>query len=269
MSAHADTRPPLLEATGVVKRFGGFVALDGVDLCVRTGSVHALIGTNGAGKTTLLELIAGRLTPDAGQIAFGGRDISKLSVWQRTRLGIGRSFQVAGVFNSMTVRENLEVAAAAAIRRDLVRMFRRTSAAEGERVAAALAATDLEALSDQLAANLSQGDRKRLEIAIVLALEPTILALDEPTAGMSPAETLAVAELLESLVQRHGLTLLIIEHDMEVVFRLADVITVLNQGRLVFEGTPAQVADNEEVRRIYLGSPAGPGTTEPSEGRAR
>jgi branched-chain amino acid transport system ATP-binding protein len=239
---------------GASRRYGGFLALDGVDLSIAEGSVHAVIGTNGAGKSTLLGVLAGTIPPTAGRVYIRGRDVTKKPAWRRARLGLGRAFQVSRLFESMTVRENLEVAAAVALRGRALVVPRR--AEEGERVREAIEATGLADVEHELAANLSQGDQKRLEIALALAMGSTILALDEPTSGMSTTETAAVTELLRTLAAAGDVTILLIEHDMDVVFSLAQRITVLHHGRVAFEGTPAETARDERVQEIYLGSAA-------------
>jgi branched-chain amino acid transport system ATP-binding protein len=245
-----------LAVMGVTKHFGGFLALNNVNLHVAHGAIHGLIGTNGAGKTTLLQIIAGHITADSGRIGVYGKDITKLPTWRRIRVGIGQSFQVASVFNGMTVRDNVQIAAAVASRRTMVKLFWPAAKDVADRVERAIGATDLGDLTEIKAANLSQGDRKRLELALVVAQDPTLLLLDEPTAGMSRAETDAIVRLLSRLRQASGLTMLVVEHDMDVVFNLVDSVTVLHQGAIAFEGTPKDVAGSERVRDIYLGNEA-------------
>lgn len=242
-----------LIVSGVTKRFGGFRALNNVSLRVDEGSIHGLIGTNGAGKTTLLKIITGHEVADSGSVSAFGTEITKMPTWRRIRIGIGQSFQVASVFDGMTVRENIEIAAAVATRRSIVKLFLPASDEQRERVGRALDATQLHELRDTKTANLSQGDRKRLEIALVIAQDSKLLLLDEPTAGMSKRETDTITQLLNEMRATAGLTMVVVEHDMDVVFNLVDRVTVLHQGEIAFEGNPNEVAASEQVRNIYLG----------------
>jgi branched-chain amino acid transport system ATP-binding protein len=245
-----------LAVKSITKYFGRFRALNGVDLQVEEASIHGLIGTNGAGKTTLLQIIAGHVTADSGTVAVLGKDVTTMPTWRRIRMGIGQSFQVASVFNTMSVLENVEIAAAAASRKALVQMFAPISRDQRARVERAITATDLGDLAGAKAANLSQGDRKRLELALVIAQDPKLLLLDEPTAGMSRGETDTITRLLARLRTSIGLTMLVVEHDMDVVFNLVDLVTVLHQGEIAFKGTPKEVGDSSRVRDIYLGHDA-------------
>lgn len=243
-----------LTVASVTKYFAGFRALNSVNLTVSEGAIHGLIGTNGAGKTTLLQIIAGHINTDSGRVAVFGSDVTKLPTWRRIRLGIGQSFQVASVFNGMTVRGNVEIAAAVASRQTMAAMLLPQSADQKQRADRAIVATELGELADAKAANLSQGDRKRLELALVMAQDPKLLLLDEPTAGMSRSETTGIVRLLSTLRKSNGLTMIVVEHDMDVVFNLVDSVTVLHQGEVAFEGTPEEVAASARVQEIYLGS---------------
>ena len=245
-----------LEVEHLTKRFGGVAAIDDVTLTFPSGSLSAVIGPNGAGKSTFFNLISGAITPDGGRVRLNGADITAQSRGAVVRGGIGRAFQVASFFPTMTVAENLTVAVAA---------HRRQWAGLGGRFpprgarARALEVADLLNLADQadtLSAQLSHGDQKLLDIALALALEPSVLLLDEPTAGMGPEERWTMIERVQALWQRGGLTLVFIEHDMDIVFRVADTIRVLCYGRVLAEGTPEQIRANPEVIAAYLGDEA-------------
>ena len=243
----------LLETTGVSKRYGRFVALHDVDLRVGDGEIHAVIGPNGAGKTTLFSVISGELRPTSGRVRFAGRDVTRVPGWERTRRGMVRSFQVVRIFPSFTVRENVHAAVLAGQRRTWVFYLDEQRAgghAETERL---LEESRLSLLADARASELSQGDRKRLEMAMALALDPRLLLLDEPTAGMSPAETVQTVELVRELWRAHGCAVLLTEHDMSVIFELASRITVLHQGRVLVSGEPDAIARDPRVLEVYLG----------------
>ena len=243
-----------LEVTRLTKRFGGVAAIDDVTLAFPTGSLSAVIGPNGAGKSTFFNLISGSIVPDAGHVRLDGRDITGLSRGAIVGHGIGRAFQVASFFPSMTVSENL-MAAVVAHRGQWAGLGRRFPP-PGVR-ARALEVADLLGLADQadtLSAILSHGDQKLLDIALALALEPSVLLLDEPTAGMGPEERWRMIERVQRLWERQRLTLVFIEHDMDIVFRIASTIRVLCYGRVLAEGTPAEIRANPEVIAAYLGS---------------
>ena len=214
--------------------------------------MHALIGPNGAGKTTVIKQLAGELAPDAGRILFDGADITALPAYRRARLGLARSFQITSVFERMSARENL----ALAVQAHKGHSFRFWRAAEHDRVLtlptdAALERVGLEARSEVLAANLSYGEKRQLEVGMALAGEPKLLLLDEPMAGMGPGGTVKMTELIEGLKGR--LSVLLIEHDMHAVFALADRISVLVYGACLATGTPDEIRSNPDVRRAYLG----------------
>jgi branched-chain amino acid transport system ATP-binding protein len=244
---------PLLELDGLRRTFGALHALNGVSLRVAPRERRALIGPNGAGKTTLFNLITGQLAPSAGRILFEGRPITGLAPHAVARRGIARSFQRTTVFPRLAVRENLRLAAAADGRGsyDLVGSVarRREPLARAEATAAAVGLGDR---LDVAAGALSYGEQRQLEVGIALATGPTLLLLDEPTAGMSPEETQRMTALLAGLPRT--ITLLIIEHDMDVVFSLADRITVLHYGEVLAEGTAAEVRADARVYEVYLGS---------------
>jgi branched-chain amino acid transport system ATP-binding protein len=248
----------LLQTEGLTRRYAGLIAVDGVDLAVQAGSVHALIGPNGAGKTTLFNLISGLETPSAGSVHLSGRDLSALPAERRTALGLARTFQSIRVFAAMTVLENVltglhprRTAGLAAI---ILRTpsFRREERALVERARAALDMVGLAARSDERAGALSYGDQRRLEIARAMVAGPALLLLDEPAAGMNPAETEALAGLVRR-IRDLGTTVLLVEHDMGFVMDISDVVTVLNFGRLIFQGSPAATRAAPEVLEAYLG----------------
>ena len=256
MSGHDGAAEPLLLARTVTKSFSGFLALRDTTLAVPAGSICALIGPNGAGKSTLFGVIAGSVRPTAGRVRFAGRDVTGMPAWKRARMGMSRAFQVARFFPSFTVAENIR-GAVLAQRRESWQFFRsERSAAVAADVEASLAGAGLEHLRDVLAAHLSQGDRKRLELTMATALKPTLLLLDEPTAGMSPSETAATIDLIRWLWRERECTVLLTEHDMAVVFDLAQRITVLNLGQVIAEGPPDQIGRDQRVIDAYLGEPA-------------
>ena len=243
---------PLLRTDRLVKRFGGLVATDTVSIDVRPGEIHALIGPNGAGKTTLVSQLTGNLAPDAGTIHFAGRDVTRLPTHARVRLGLARSFQITSVLREFTALENVALAVQAHaghsfrfladVRRD---ESLRAPARQG------LAAVGLEARAETLASALSHGEQRQLEIAMALAGDPKLLLLDEPMAGMGVDESQRMIGFLQALRGRRAI--LLIEHDMDAVFQLADRITVLVYGRAIASGTPAEIRANAEVRQAYLG----------------
>jgi branched-chain amino acid transport system ATP-binding protein len=245
----------VLEVRGLRKTFAGFVAVAGVSLTVETRQIAAVIGPNGAGKSTFFNLITGHLRPDSGTVLLDGRDITGVPPHRICRMGIGRSFQRTNIFAKLTVFENIQAAFLA--HRGRGRDF--WSRSEGfyrDDTAALLSAIGLDHEADTVAGTLSYGNQKQLELGIALASEPSVLLLDEPTAGMSASETHDTIRLLDRIAGERGLTLLFTEHDMEVVFGIAEKIAVLYQGRLLAEGTPDEVRGDPEVRRVYLGEHA-------------
>ena len=242
----------LLQVRGLVKRYGGLVATDGLELSVRAGEIHALIGPNGAGKTTLIQQLSGALAPDAGTIVFEGRDITALSMHQRVHRGLARSYQITSIFARLSVLDNVALALQAKSGSSL--RFWRAARAESERfaqAAAVLARVGLAQRATQLAGALSHGEQRQLEVGIALATGARLLLLDEPMAGMGPEESERMVALLQSL--RGAYTLLLVEHDMDAVFRLADTISVLVAGRIIASGAPAAIRADAAVRRAYLG----------------
>ncbi|MCP5151561.1 MAG: ABC transporter ATP-binding protein [Ectothiorhodospiraceae bacterium] len=242
----------MLRATALTKSFGSLAVTAGVDLALPAGERHGLIGPNGAGKTTLFNLLSGELRPDSGQVLLDGVDVTHAPSDVRARAGLGRSFQRNNLFPDLTVRENLVIGVA--IERGVTRVWwrglhrDRAVVADAERQAAALG---LGEELDTPVRHLSYGTQRQLEIGLALVRRPKVLLLDEPTSGMSPEETHAMLALIRGLPS--ALTLLIIEHDMDVIFEVADRITVLDYGRVLLEGTPEQVRASAEVRDRYLG----------------
>jgi branched-chain amino acid transport system ATP-binding protein len=243
----------LLDVQGLHKRFGGVVATDGVDLQLRAGEVHALIGPNGAGKTTLVAQLAGQLAPDAGRIVFDGRDITHTSAHQRARLGLARSFQITRLFRSFRVIEHLALALQAASGAS-VGAWRPVAhdRALFERARALLPRLGLDALADAPIDALSHGQRRALEVGMAIAPGPRLLLLDEPMAGLGADESPRMEALIAGL--RHDAALLLIEHDVDAVFRLADRVSVLVGGRIIASGTPDNVRRDTQVVAAYLGN---------------
>jgi|BEDMetMinimDraft_2_1075160.scaffolds.fasta_scaffold02065_5 branched-chain amino acid transport system ATP-binding protein len=250
----------LLEVSGLVKRFGGFAAVDGVSFTVAAGSIHAVIGPNGAGKTTLFRLLTGFHLPTAGRIRLEGRDIAGLSPHRIARLGLAQSFQITTVFPRLTVRE--QVAFALVAQSGLAwHMWGGLTRVLGRRGVLAEADTLLEevglaAVAARPAETLSHGDQRALDVALALATRPRLLLLDEPTAGMSPFETERMVAMIQRLARARGLSVLFSEHDMDVVFGISDRITVIHRGRVIAEGDAAAVQADPEVAEVYLGSAA-------------
>ncbi|HZU88138.1 MAG TPA: ABC transporter ATP-binding protein [Stellaceae bacterium] len=245
----------MLEVRGLRKAFAGFVAVDGVSLSVATHQIVAVIGPNGAGKSTFFNLITGHLRPDGGTVLLDGNDITGVPPHRICRMGIGRSFQRTNIFTKLTVFENIQAAFLAQRGRGRDFWSRSESFYRAD-TEALLAAIGLDHEARTVAGTLSYGNQKQLELGIALASEPSVLLLDEPTAGMSASETHEAIRLLDRLAAERGLTLLFTEHDMEVVFGIAEKIAVLYQGRLLAEGTPDEVRGDPEVRRVYLGEHA-------------
>ena len=242
----------LLEVRGLTKAFGGLLATHGVDLDVRAGETHAVIGPNGAGKTTLIAQLAGEVPPDAGTIRFAGRDVAGLSTPARSRLGLARSFQITSIFREFTALDNV----ALAVQAHAGHSFRFWRPARAERALrdparAMLTAVGLGDRAHVEAAALAHGEQRQLEIAMALAPAPRLLLLDEPMAGMGLDESQRMIRLLGTLKGRH--TILLVEHDMDAVWALADRISVMVYGRLIATGTPEEIRGNAEVREAYLG----------------
>ena len=247
----------LLEVDNVAKQFGSLTAVDGVSLKVETGELRAIIGPNGAGKTTFFNLVSGFFPPTSGSIRFNDQDITLLEPEERVRLGMSRTFQITEIFPELSVGENLRIAVDVAAGH---RLRVRLSAGEEQHMRARLSELlDLSGLGDKrdrLVGELSHGDQRATEIMMALALRPRILMLDEPTAGMGDQETYDTARLIRRLHRDKGLTIVLIEHDMRVVFNLAQRIMVLAEGAVLAEGTPEEIATSEIVQAAYLGKAA-------------
>ena len=247
----------LLEVHGVSKTFGSLVAVNNVDLTVAPGELRAIIGPNGAGKTTFFNLITGFFPPSAGRIMLDGKDITRATAVQRIGMGMARTFQITQIFPELTTRENIQIAAETALGLRLRPWIGRADrAAVEERVEESLVASRLTEQANRLVGELSHGDQRSAEIAMALALKPRILLLDEPTAGMGEQETFQVAGLIRRLHKHTGYTIMLVEHDMRVVFNLADRIMVLTEGTLLAEGTPQEISENPAVQAAYLGTAA-------------
>jgi len=241
-----------LEITGATKKFGGFVAINDVSFAVERGARHAIIGPNGAGKTTLFNLISGLILPTTGSVTLDGKRLSRMKPHEIVRIGMARSFQKVNVFPRKTAFENVQVALIA--NRNLqFNPFRDAAGLFRDEVMQLLEQVRLGADSGRRAGELAHGKQKQLELAVALAADPRILLLDEPTAGMSIAETLSSISLIRDIVQQRGITLLFTEHDMNVVFEIASTISVLHHGEIISTGLPDEVRANDDVQRIYLG----------------
>lgn len=245
----------MLDVRNVTKQFGSLVAVHDVSMQVAAGELRAIIGPNGAGKTTFFNMISGFFAPTAGDIVFDGTTVTKLSVTERVAMGMARTFQITEIFPELTVRENIRVGVESAL--GLRQKFWLSAAHKVEvnrGIDEALTLTNLTASADRYVGELSHGDQRAAEIATALTLKPRLLLLDEPTAGMGEHETFAVANLIRRLHRNSAYTIVLIEHDMRVVFNLADKITVLGEGKMLAEGTPAEIAANPVVQAAYLGS---------------
>jgi len=243
---------PILRVESLVKRFGGLQALGGVDLAVEPGEFRAIIGPNGAGKSTFFNTLTGLLRPDSGRVTFEGRDVTGEPPHRLARKGVARTFQITSVFPDLSALENVQVALMARARRSWS-LWPRAQALGAHRARELLALVGLAANAVKPAGRLAHGDQKRLELAIALAGEPRLLLLDEPTAGMAAQERLEAIRLVHQIAHELGLSCVFTEHDMAVVFAVATRITVMHQGRVLAEGTPAEVRARPEVQRVYLG----------------
>lgn len=245
-------KPMILNVERVKKSFDGFVAVNGVSFSVKTGEICSIIGPNGAGKTTLFNLITGHLPVDEGRLLFKGMDITRTPPHKICRLGMGRSFQRTNIFPRLTVFENIQ-AALVAHRGKSLNFFKPVETFFREETQALLGRVGLKDFAETVGGSLSYGFQKQLELGIALASDPELLLLDEPTAGMSALETHQTIQLVGRITREKGLTLLFTEHDMEVVFSISERILVLHQGRLIAEGSPEEVRNNSDVRKVYLG----------------
>ncbi len=242
----------LLETKGLNKRFGGLLASNNISLAVRPGETHALIGPNGAGKTTLINLLQGEMKPDSGVLMFDGRDITGLPRYARARIGIARTFQITSVFPQMTALSNVAIAAQMQQGHSF-RFFRDAATDAGliEPSYAALEAVGLSQRAEDIVSQLSHGERRQLELAMAIAMKPKLLLLDEPMAGMGRQDSARMTELLRRLKQHH--TIVLIEHDMDAVFALADRLSVLVSGQIIATGEPDAIRSDKSVQAAYLG----------------
>ena len=247
----------VLEINNVTKRFGSLVAVRDVSLSVAKGEMCAIIGPNGAGKTTFFNLISGFFPPSSGSIVFDGADITRLSTHERVTRGMARTFQITEIFPELTVFENVRIAAEVAGGYRLRPWISRVENSALQRnVEDTLKLVALDGKAGRLVGELAHGDQRSAEIAMALALKPHLLLLDEPTAGMGDQETYQITQLIRRLHRDSNFTIVLIEHDMRVVFHLADRICVLDQGRMLAQGTPSEIAANEIVQAAYLGTAA-------------
>lgn len=253
----SDASQALLQVRGLTRRFGGNLAVDAIDFDIRPGELLALIGPNGAGKSTTFNMINGQLAATAGSVRFDGREILGMASHKVARLGVGRSFQIAATFASLTVMQNVQMALLAHDRK-VFSFFSRADAHAPRRALELLEQVGMAQLARHPCSELAYGDVKRLELAMSLAAEPRLLLMDEPTAGMGPAERHALVALVKDLVRARGMGVLFTEHSMDVVFEHADRIIVLARGKLIAQGSPEEIRANSVVRDVYFGSAAGP-----------
>jgi branched-chain amino acid transport system ATP-binding protein len=247
----------LLQVENVSRHFGSLIAVDGVSLAVEPGELVAVIGPNGAGKTTFFNLISGFFPPTAGRIRFDGKDITSLPAHRRVQIGMARTFQITEIFPELTVRDNLRIPVEIAAGLRLRLLPSKTSeAATRNRVEELMELGGLVSRANRLVGELPHGDQRATEIMMSLALKPRLLLLDEPTAGMGDQETYDITRLIRRLHRDQGLTIVLIEHDMRVIFHLADRIMVLAEGSVLAEGPPAAIAADERVQAAYLGKAA-------------
>jgi branched-chain amino acid transport system ATP-binding protein len=248
---------PILETKDLRREFDALVAVDGVSIAVGQGTFHSLIGPNGAGKTTLFNVVSGTLPASGGRVFFKGEDITDVPVHRTAHRGIGRSFQITNLFAHLPIIENVRLAAQA-LGHDSLKMFR-SFRAFPQYLERAEEVMELVGLSDRAltpAQDLSHGDQRKLELAMILAPDPEVLLLDEPTAGMGGEDVPAFIELIQRVQEQGEKTVLLVEHNMNVVMSASDAITVMHQGRVLAEGTPAEISENEQVQEAYLGSGA-------------
>jgi branched-chain amino acid transport system ATP-binding protein len=244
----------MLDVSNVTKQFGNLIAVGNVSMQVAPGELRAIIGPNGAGKTTFFNMISGFFAPTSGEIVFDGDVVTRLSVTARVARGMARTFQITEIFPELTVRENIRIGVESARGLRLRFWLGKHRAAEVDiAIEEALEQTGLSGKADRMVGELSHGDQRAAEIATALTLKPRLLLLDEPTAGMGEHETYAVANLIRRLHKNSAYTIVLIEHDMRVVFNLADRITVLAEGKLLAEGTPAEISASPVVQEAYLG----------------
>jgi branched-chain amino acid transport system permease protein len=250
----ADYSGPILQATGLTKHYGGVIANADIDFAVNQGELRGIIGPNGAGKSTFFKMLTCEVAPTSGKIVFEGRDITGMSVTDVCQLGLTKSYQVNQLFNRLTVGDNVTIAALAALRGkfklDIMGRLTKIPGLQAQ-VEHTLELVNLAGRRDTPVSQLAYGEKRRLEVGLALASSPTLLLLDEPLAGMSPSERVETVKLLKSIAQ--GRTMIVIDHDMDALFELAERITVLQEGRVLVEGTPEEIKGNAKVQEAYLG----------------
>jgi len=268
MSNHAQEPEIILESKNLRKEFGGLVAVDDVSIQIKARTLHSIIGPNGAGKTTLFNLLSGTMPPTQGQVFFQGSDITNIPSYRIAHLGIGRSFQITNIFPNLSVLENVRLAAQA-MGHDNFRLFHHFAHLEKyqRKATGVIARVGLKGRELTLARNLPHGDKRKLELGIMLAGDPKVLLLDEPTAGMSAEQVPALLEIIRNIMASDDKTIVLVEHRMDMVMSISDVITVMHQGAVLAEGTPQEIAANETVQSAYLGALYGDLSTQP-EGTA-
>jgi len=251
MSSEQDI---ILEAKDLRKAFGGLVAVDGASIQVQAKTLHSIIGPNGAGKTTLFNLLSGVMPPTSGKVFFKGKDITNMAPHRIAHLGMGRSFQITNIFPNLTVTENIRLAAQA-MGKENFKLLHRAEKMQTylDKALAVIQQVGLGGRESVLARNLPHGDKRKLELGIMLASDPEVLLLDEPTAGMSSEQVPALLEIIRSIMDLGDKTIVLVEHRMDMVMRISDKITVMNQGQVLAEGAPRDIAGNKTVQKAYLG----------------
>ena len=254
MTNQTQEHEVILETKNLRKEFGGLVAVDDVSVQIRARRLHSIIGPNGAGKTTLFNLLSGAMPPTGGQVFFKGRDITNLPPHRMAHLGLGRSFQITNIFPNLTVLENVRLAAQA-VGKDNFKLFRHFARFEQYQATARqiIAQVGLQGREEVLASALPHGDKRKLELGIMLASDPELLLLDEPTAGMSSEQVPSLLEIIRHIMAAGDKTIVLVEHRMDMVMSISDFITVMHQGRVLAEGTPQEIAADEMVQSAYLG----------------
>lgn len=248
------TNEIILEAQNLSKAFGGLVAVDDVSIKIQKQTMHAIIGPNGAGKTTLFNLLSGVMPPTKGNVYFKGKDITSLPPYKRAHLGIGRSYQITNIFNNLSVLENIRLAAQAK-GKDNFKIFHRADNLQ-QYIDKAQEVIEMVGLTGKelfLARDLAHGEKRKLELGIMLACDPELLLFDEPTAGMSSEQVPELIEIINKILHQGERTAILVEHRMDMVMSISDIITVMNQGKLLAEGTPSEIATNKQVQIAYLG----------------
>jgi len=244
----------ILESNNLSKVFGGLVAVDNVSIKIQRQTMHAIIGPNGAGKTTLFNLLSGVMPPTNGQVFYKGQDITDITPQKRAHLGIGRSYQITNIFSNLTVIENVRLAAQA-MGKDNFKLFRIADDFPEYIIKAGeiIETVGLSGRESVLARNLPHGEKRKLELGIMLACDPELLLFDEPTAGMSSEQVPGLINIINKVVRKKNRTAILVEHRMDMVMSISDVVTVMNQGRILAEGTPHDIANNKQVQTAYLG----------------